>query len=173
MASGKTTLGRALAAATGRGFVDLDDYIAGRQGQSVSEIFATMGEDAFRAMEREALSDIIARSDAQLIVACGGGTPCFGDNMDLMSAAGTTVWLDAPVGVLLRRLRLERAGRPLVAGLVGPGELERYVSVNLERRRPYYSRASCRFDSSRLESEAEITDSVGRLIPLVTDKQKT
>lgn len=167
MASGKTTLGRALADATGRRFVDLDEYITERQGQSVSEIFSTRGEDAFREMEREALSAVVACTDTPMIVACGGGTPCFGDNMERMSAAGTTVWLDAPVEVLLRRLRLERSARPLVAPLDGGGELERFVSENLERRRPYYSKAAYCFDSSWLESEQEIAESVSRFLELI------
>lgn len=171
MASGKTTLGRALAVATGRRFVDLDEYIVTRQGKSVSEIFADGGEKEFRTVEREALAEVIAAGVGPMIVACGGGTPCFGDNLELMTAAGTTVWLDAPVEVLLRRLRLESSGRPLVAGLDGKGELEGYVLENLRRRRPYYSRAALTFDSSRLETEQEIADSVTRFIELVSDKQ--
>lgn len=160
MASGKTTFGRALAAAMGRHFVDLDDYIVVKTGMSVSEIFADKGETGFREMEHAALAELIARHDKDLVVACGGGTPCFGDNMDIMCCSGLTVWLDAPIATLLRRLREDRAGRPLVAKLDGGGELERYVAENLERRNPHYNRAQMRFDSSRLESEPEIAESV-------------
>lgn len=167
MASGKTTLGRALADATKRSFIDLDDYIEARQGQSISEIFASRGESAFRDMEREALAEVAAMTDSTLVVACGGGTPCFGDNMELMERAGVTVMLEAPVDVILRRLRLERSKRPLVASLDGNGELEKYVRDNLDRRRPYYSRAAHVFDSSRLESVEEIDRSVKAFIAQV------
>ena len=168
MASGKTTLGRALADATKRSFVDLDDYIEARQGQSISRIFATGGEGAFRAVEREALAEVAAVTDKALVVACGGGTPCFGDNMELMEQAGVTVMLDAPVDVIMRRLRLERSKRPLVASLDDRGgELEKYVRDNLDRRRPYYSRAAHVFDSSRLESVEEIDQSVRAFIDSV------
>lgn len=173
MASGKTTLGRALADATKRSFVDLDDYIEARQGQTISRIFATLGEAAFRDMEREALAEIVAATDRQLVVACGGGTPCFGDNMEVMDRAGVTVMLEAPLEVILRRLRLERSKRPLVASLDGDGELEQYVRVNLDRRRPYYSRAAHVFDSSRLESVEEIDQSVRDFIAQILDNSQS
>lgn len=173
MASGKTTLGRALADATKRSFVDLDDYIEARQGQTISRIFATLGEAAFRDMEREALAEIVAATDRQLVVACGGGTPCFGDNMEVMDRAGVTVMLEAPLEVILRRLRLERSKRPLVASLDGDGELEQYVRVNLDRRRPYYSRATHVFDSSRLESVEEIDQSVRDFIAQILDNSQS
>lgn len=164
MASGKTTFGRALAAAMGRGFVDLDDYIVAKAGMSVSELFEAKGESGFRDLESGALDELISRDGNPLVVACGGGTPCFGDNMSLMCRSGFTVWLDAPIATLLRRLREDRAGRPLVAKIDGGGELERYVAENLERRNPHYSRAQMRFDSSRLESETEIAESVDYFI---------
>lgn len=167
MASGKTTLGRVLADATKRSFIDLDDYIEACHGQSISEIFASRGESAFRDMEREALSEVAAMTDSTLVVACGGGTPCFGDNMELMERSGVTVMLEAPVDVILRRLRLERSKRPLVASLDGNGELEKYVRDNLDRRLPYYSRAAHVFDSSRLESVEEIDRSVKAFIAQV------
>lgn len=173
MASGKTTLGRALADVTKRSFVDLDDYIEARQGQTISSIFATLGEAAFRDMEREALTEIVAATDRQLVVACGGGTPCFGDNMEVMDRAGVTVMLEAPLEVILRRLRLERSKRPLVASLDGDGELEQYVRVNLDRRRPYYSRATHVFDSSRLESVEEIDQSVRDFIAQILDNSQS
>lgn len=173
MASGKTTLGRALAAASGRCFVDLDDYIVSRCRQTITEIFAAQGEAAFRELERRALVEVAQIRDCNLVVACGGGTPCFGDNMAVMERAGTTVWLDAPESVILRRLRLARSERPLVANLDEGGELERYVSENISRRKPYYSRAALRFDSSRLESESEIAESVGQFLRMMSSNQNT
>lgn len=162
MASGKTTLGRALAAATGRRFIDLDEYIEASTGKTISRIFAEDGEDHFRRTESRLLSEIIDNpgNDGGVVVACGGGTPCFGDNMSVMNDAGLTVWLTAPHEVIIRRLIAERSARPLVAQLSDGGELENYVIDNLRCRAPHYGRAATRFDSSRLETESEIADSV-------------
>lgn len=161
MASGKTTLGRALAAAAGRRFVDLDEYIEDKAGKTVNRIFAEDGEPAFRRLEAEALAELADYSgDDGLIVACGGGTPCFGGNMELMNSKGLTVRLVTSEKVIIRRLVAERSSRPLVARLSAGVELERYVSENMARREAYYSRAAASFDSSRLESEAEVTQSV-------------
>lgn len=161
MASGKTTLGRALAGSTGRRFVDLDEYIEQSFGKSVARIFAENGEDAFRAAETHSLAELIHDCPAEgVVIACGGGTPCFGDNMSMMNEAGFTVWLNAPLEVVVRRLNADRAARPLVAKLTDGGELENFVSDNLARRSPFYSKAHVTFDSSKLESELEIEESV-------------
>lgn len=165
MASGKTTLGRALAKALDCRFIDLDEYIEQTCGKTVSQIFEDNGESHFRKLETEMLEQISrnANSDS-LIVACGGGTPCFADNMRIMNSVGLTVWLDAPADVIIRRLVADRSARPLVKKLSEGGELEKYVVEHLERRFPYYSRASAKFDSSRLECEEEIADSVEKFI---------
>ena len=160
MASGKTTLGRALAATTGLRFVDLDEYIEAEAGKTITQIFAEDGESHFRHLESHALKQLTAAGDDGVIVACGGGTPCFGDNMDVMNMSGTTVWLTTSPEVIIRRLVAERASRPLVARLSEGGELERYVIENLARRAPHYSRSVGRFDSSKLECEEEINESV-------------
>ena len=161
MASGKTTLGRALAAATGRRFIDLDEYIEASAGKTISQIFAEDGESHFRETESRSLVELIDNPDrSNLIIACGGGTPCFGDNMSMMNGAGLTVWLTAPIEVIVRRLVAERSARPLVSKLSDGGELENYVAENLQRRAPHYGKAHKRFDSSKLESESEIAESV-------------
>lgn len=165
MASGKTTLGRGLAAVTGRRFVDLDEYIEQKARRTISQIFAEDGEQHFRDLEAEALAELASdNSNAGLIVACGGGTPCFGNNMDLMNERGLTVWLTATPDVIIRRLIAERSSRPLVAKLSDGGELEAFVLKGLESRRPHYERAHRCFDSSRLECEQEVAESVSRFI---------
>ena len=164
MCSGKTTLGRALAHHLGCRFVDLDEEIEHRAGMSVSEIFQTLGEDRFRQMESDVLADIAGnRSDRQTIVAVGGGTPCFGNNFELMSRAGKTVLLETPVERIVERLILGQDKRPLVAGKK-PDELRTFVVKAIETRRPFYERARYRFDSSKLEDEQMIAESVERFI---------
>lgn len=165
MGSGKTTLGKAVAAATGCSFVDLDDYIEHTAGMTIREIFDTRGEAAFREMEREAVLSLAGRGIN--LVACGGGTPCHGDNMRMLDASGLTVYLKAPHSSLLSRLKEGRAQRPLIARL-NDEELSAFISTQLAAREPFYSRAGMSFDSSRLESAAEIEASVNEFIELVS-----
>lgn len=156
MGCGKTTLGRAVADSSGVAFIDLDEYVEARAGMSISEIFASQGEAAFRSMEREMLRELAAREDGSpMIVACGGGTPCFGDNMELMNCLGTTVHLVAPRWRLFERLSVARAERPLIAAL-DDAELERFIAEKLDQRLPWYSRAAVEFDSTLLDDEEQV-----------------
>ena len=98
MASGKTTLGKAFARACNLGFIDLDWYIEERMHMSVRDIFAERGEDGFRQLEKNMLHEVSEFEN--VVVACGGGTPCFFDNMDVMNSRGITVFLDAAQDVL-------------------------------------------------------------------------
>lgn len=164
MGSGKTTLGRAVSARTGVRFIDLDDYIEQREGCTIREIFATRGEAAFRDIERQALAEVCGMADT--LVACGGGTPCFGDNMEVMNSRGLTVYLDAPHSSLLSRLKEGRAARPLIASL-SDDELGEFISTQLGRRLPYYTRAALSFDSSRLEDPQQVDESVDRFLKLI------
>ena len=86
MGSGKSTLGKALASRCEVRFIDLDDYIEERSGKTIKKIFATEGEAAFRDLERRMLVEVSGFDN--VLVACGGGTPCFGDNMELMNEHG-------------------------------------------------------------------------------------
>lgn len=162
MGSGKTTLGRALHAATGIDFVDLDDAIEERAGMSIKEIFAAKGEAYFRQLEIETLALVAEKSG---IIACGGGTPCFGDNMALMNRLGTTVWLQAPVELLCDRLIVAAAKRPLIAGMTR-AELNEYVVKTIEARTPFYSKAKHMFDASDLDT----ADGIDRTVNLFVQK---
>lgn len=164
MCSGKTTLGRAVCRVSRRRFIDLDVYIENRYRMSVSDIFARYGEDEFRRIERLMLHEVGEFED--VIVACGGGTPCFFDNMDYMNSAGTTVLLDCPRERLHARLCAGRRKRPLIANL-SDDEIHTFLDEALARRMPYYSRAHHTFSSGRLESEAEIADSVRSFLCLI------
>lgn len=162
MASGKTTLGRPLAEALCRPFVDLDAAVEADAGMSVAEIFATRGEAAFRELETKALHAAAAEG---AVVSCGGGTPCREENMEFMLASGTVVELRAAMPVILRRLRLAPGQRPLIDALLDkPAALEAKVSAMMEARKPFYSRAHRTFASDRLESEQEIKESVAQFI---------
>ena len=164
MGSGKTTLGRAVARRLEIPFIDLDDYIEEREGMTIREIFAVRGEEGFRQIERDALGEVTLKGNS--LVACGGGTPCFGDNMSLLNSSGITVYLEAPHRSLLSRLKEGRDKRPLIASL-DDRQLSDFITSQLEWRAPFYRRAALTFDSSRLESADEINDSVESFVSLI------
>ena len=114
MGSGKTTLGKAFARAMQLQFIDLDWYIEERFHKTVQELFAERGEEGFREIERRMLHEVGEFED--VIIAAGGGTPCFFDNIQYMNRVGKTVFLDVVPEVLFRRLKIAKSKRPLLAG---------------------------------------------------------
>ena len=159
MAAGKTTLGKALASDLGLQFVDLDHYIENRYHCTVAQLFAERGEEAFRQIERNMLHEVAEFED--VIIATGGGTPCFFDNMEYMNAQGTTVFLEASPEVIYTRLTIARVQRPLVKGKTAD-ELRQYIVDMLERRAPYYTRATHTFSANHLEDSRQVEASVER-----------
>jgi shikimate kinase len=140
--AGKTTLGRLLAAHFNRPFLDLDVAIEARIGRSVKEIFARDGEAEFRAVESAVLREALSYAGPPLVLATGGGTPCFHDNMALLNRVGPTLWLDVPVEVLAARLPPEEvAKRPLLAAA---GGAEAWLRETLATRSKFYAQARLR-----------------------------
>ena len=164
MASGKTTLGRALAARMGRPFIDLDFYIEQRYRKSVADIFAAEGETRFREIEREMLREVGEFCD--VVISCGGGTPCHFDNMEFMNSRGATVYLDTTVERIVERLLKARTQRPIVARHSAE-ELPHFVATHLDERRAYYEMCRIRIDSTRLESRSQIAATVDHLLTLL------
>ena len=126
MAAGKTTLGRRAAQLLNVEFIDLDAYIESRYRKRISDLFAERGEEGFRDIERRMLHEV-AEFD-NVLVATGGGTPCFFDNMEYMRHRGVTIYLAASVQTLCRRLSHAKVKRPLVAGKT-PEELYEYMDL--------------------------------------------
>lgn len=157
MGCGKSTLGRAVSRASGMRFIDLDNYIEGRYHRTVKEIFAEKGEDGFRDVERRMLHEVADFED--VIVACGGGTPCFFDNMEYMNEHGTSVFLDTPIEKLHSRLMKGRYKRPLIAEK-NDEELRQFIIEALAKRMEYYSKAQVIFPSDLLETTSEIAQTV-------------
>jgi shikimate kinase len=174
MGTGKSTLGEALgrAAACGtlkslpRGvrYVDLDTLVESRAGMSIPEIFATRGEQAFRRMESETLR--MAVSGGDVIVGCGGGTPCHSGNMEWMLSRGMVVCLEASHPVLLRRLLEAQSKRPLLHGLT-PAQVSEFIAERLAVRSRWYGMAHLIFPSDELEDEVQIARSVERFDSLL------
>ena len=161
MGSGKTTLGRALGRRLGLQFIDLDLYIESRYMRTISQLFAERGEDKFRSIEREMLHEVAEMED--VVVACGGGTPCYYDNIDYMNRCGTTVFLSASEDRLFARLSINRNKRPLIKDL-DDKSLRIFIRENLALRMPHYSNASHSFCGDRLEDVMQISTSVEKFI---------
>lgn len=164
MGAGKTTLGRAFARELGLSFIDLDWYIEERYRKTIAQLFAERGEDGFRRLERDMLHEVGEFED--VVIATGGGTPCFFDNMDYMNVQGQTVFLDADIETLFCRLRVATQQRPILRGK-SEDELRSFIAQALEGRAPYYAQARYRFDGSRLESRSQIAEAVQQLRTLL------
>lgn len=149
MGCGKSTVGRKLAAIKGYNFVDLDGVVAEQAGMSVQEIFATQGEETFRQLERKAIEELNPAD--RTIVATGGGAPCYGNNMELLAAKGTTVYLKMSAQQLAERLMHVRIPRPKVAGL-DPQQMHNYVSQLLAEREPIYMQSRVIIDCDNISS---------------------
>lgn len=157
MGAGKTTVGKALAAALGVTFYDLDWYITMRYHRSVTEIFAERGEEGFRDLERRMLHEVAEFED--VVVSCGGGTPCFYDNMDYMNSLAETVYLKVDPEVLAMHLKMGKGKRPLIEGK-SPEELATYIQESLKIREPYYSKAKHTIDVTLLDTFTKIDECV-------------
>ena len=162
MGCGKSTLGYTLSKKMDLQFVDLDIYIENRFHKSIKQLFNDLGEEKFRTIERNMLMEVCDFENT--IVACGGGTPCHFDNIDLMNNKGLTVWLDANEDVLFSRLSIPsaKAKRPHTATKTDE-ELRTFISEALPARRKFYQKAKITFNSSYLESNVQIADSTTAL----------
>ena len=169
MGCGKTTLGEVLARQMKLRFIDLDEFIEAQQGMSIVKIFDEMGETRFRELEKEALSQVATMAD--VIVGCGGGTPCHGDNMALMNAAGITVWLTTSPGRITARLLLpeQKCKRPKINTLP-PDEVLPLVEKELNERTPFYSQSQLQFDSTDIETASATKRTARRLASILKNK---
>ena len=136
MGSGKTTVGRQLALALGRTFYDLDWYIEMRYHRTVAQLFAERGEEGFREIERNMLHEAAEFED--IVLSCGGGTPCFFDNMDYIRSVGESVYLKATPEVLAQHLKMRKPYYLKAEHVVDVTLLDNYdklqISVQLIRK---------------------------------------
>jgi len=160
MGAGKTTLGRALARDIGLPFYDLDWYIESRMHKTVAQLFSEHGEEGFRKIEHNMLHELAEFED--IVISCGGGTPCFFDNIDYLNQQGETVYLKTSPDVLYRHLSMGRTVRPLLQNKTAD-EVSRFIEQQLALREPYYTKAKHTLDISLLDNHAKIQDSVARL----------
>ncbi|MCF8372586.1 MAG: shikimate kinase [Bacteroidales bacterium] len=138
MGSGKSTVGKRLAQKMNLTFFDLDPLIEKRTGKTIPVIFLDYGENAFRRIEKETLSEILQADN--YVLSTGGGTPCFFDNLEQMNLAGTSFYLKMDAGMLAHRLFYSKTERPLLAGK-SREELFDFIKQNLAEREVFYSQA--------------------------------
>jgi shikimate kinase len=164
MGAGKTTVGKALSKELNIPFYDLDWYIENRMRQTVKEIFDQRGEEGFRKIEHNMLHEVAEFED--VIISCGGGTPCFFDNMDYMNQQGETLYLKASPEVLYGHLKMGRTVRPLLLNKT-PEEVQAFIREQLEKRSPYYSKAKHTLDVNLMDNYEKIRITVEKIRELL------
>lgn len=138
MGCGKTYTSKLLAQKLHYNVYDLDEIIAEKEKLSITNIFETFGETYFRRKETETLQGL--KELKNIVVATGGGTPCFHNNMNWMNEHGITVWLNEPLPVLMDRLKNEKQHRPLIKNLSNE-ELGLFLEKKLIERATFYKQS--------------------------------
>ncbi|MEO5647553.1 MAG: shikimate kinase [Chitinophagaceae bacterium] len=145
--AGKTYWGKKWGEAHQIKYYDLDEEISVDHGESVTDIFEKLGERAFRNLEKEALEYFLEIDD--FILSCGGGTPCFFDNMDRMNEEGTTIYLHATPQQIYNRVITETDKRPLLKK-IEPSEIKAFIDKKLRDREPSYRKAKIILDTEKI-----------------------
>ncbi|MBN2778328.1 MAG: shikimate kinase [Bacteroidales bacterium] len=153
MGSGKSVFGRKLAKRLNLKFYDLDKYIEQKYKMSIPSIFNTFDETVFRNIETIELRKFISKTD--FVLSCGGGTPCFNNNMELINNIGTSVYIELNAAALCDRLIKSKTKRPLIEGL-SPKELQQKVDTLLSDRQKYYEQAKITISGINLKPETLI-----------------
>ena len=151
MGSGKSHWCKRLAKKIKSGAYDLDYLIETVEEQTIAEIFAEHSEAYFRKAEAKVLRWFGEKKS--FVLATGGGTPCFHDNMQWMNKHGVTIWIDEPIDVLVERLIKEKDHRPLIKSLTDD-ELHNFLSKKLEERRPFYSQATYNLQGNKINDRS-------------------
>ena len=153
MGSGKSTLGRMLAARLNLAFIDLDTFLEEKYFRTIPQIFAEEGEAGFRKKEQKVLHEVSAFDD--VIVATGGGAPCFFDNMEVMNNTGFCIFLDVDTDSLVNRLIHAKTERPIIKGK-SPDELHHFIDEMMLKRRPFYEKARYILKDSEIKPDQVI-----------------
>ena len=128
--------------------------------KTVPQLFAERGEEGFRQIEYNMLHEVAEFED--VIISCGGGTPCFFDNMDYLNRMGETIYLKATPEVLYKHLKMGKVERPLLKNKT-PEEMQAFIKDQLEKREPYYTKAKHTLDVNLLDTYEKVRISVNRI----------
>ncbi|MEI9808624.1 MAG: shikimate kinase [Bacteroidota bacterium] len=148
MGSGKTHWGQQLSKKLSIPSFDLDEQVVNSEGISINEIFDRYGEEYFRLKEKGTLH-IITESHSSFVMACGGGSPCYYNNIEYMNQSGTTVWINTPVQILFKRLLQEKNHRPLLKELSNE-QLMGFIIKKFSDRKIYYEQADIIIDDEEI-----------------------
>ena len=160
MGSGKSSVGKLLSKILHYDFADLDTYIESSEASVITDIFTKKGEIYFRRKEAVVLMDLLSEKN-KLVLATGGGTPCYGTNMDDLLAEENvvTIYLKNSLETLKDRLFEERKNRPLIAHLNTKDLLNDFIRKHLFERSFYYHKATIILECDAL-SVKEIAEKV-------------
>lgn len=161
MGSGKSYLGNNLAQLMDFHFIDMDDWIEEQEGMTIKKIFETKKEAYFRELETSTIHEL-AKKDNH-IIACGGGTPCYHNNIQLLNQLGLTIYLEATIDLLYDRLRNETDHRPLLKGK-DENSLKQFIKEKLAVRNQFYKQANIIFQQDG-EKVARAQDLLEKLRP--------
>jgi shikimate kinase len=150
MGAGKTTLGKKLADRLGYCFYDMDEMFEISSGYTIPDFFEQFGEASFRQKEREILQDHL--DDKDTVIATGGGTPCYSDNMELMNRKGITVFIDAGFETIMKRLSGKIHERPLLSH-IPHDHLPAFVLEHMNSRFEFYSKAMIKVKGEEIDPE--------------------
>jgi len=140
MGSGKSTIAKSLSEQMRLEMIDLDDYISDKEQDSIPSIFKNKGEIYFRKLEIQALKEILT-TKKNYVLALGGGTPCYANNMEMIETHGISIYLKGSIQTLRSRLVLEKESRPLIKNLEDHQLIE-FIAKHLFERNPFYERAT-------------------------------
>jgi shikimate kinase len=162
MASGKSSIGKLLSKKLSMKFLDLDDYIINKEGMSIAEIFEKKGEVYFRVIENKYLKEVLNTKD-QLILALGGGTPCYANNMEEINKGDTvSIYLQGKTKTMIDRLIKKKSKRPLIASLADD-KIPEFVAKHLFERRMYYELAKITVEIDA-KSKKEVAKELKKLL---------
>lgn len=164
MGAGKTTVGKELAKALGVQFYDLDWYIETRMRKTVKQIFDEKGEEGFRKIEHSMLHEVAEFEN--VVISCGGGTPCFFDNIDYMNQQGDTIYLQASPEILYQHLQMGKGVRPLLLNKT-PEEVKVFIREQLAYREQFYLKANHILDVNLMDSFDKIASHVERIKEII------
>lgn len=160
MGSGKTTVGKVLSRELNLPFYDLDWYIENRMHKSIHQIFEEKGEEGFRRIERNLLHEVAEFEN--VIISCGGGTPCFFDNIGYINQQGESVYLKCRADVLSAHLRMGKTIRPLLLSKTNE-EVELFINEQLAQRESFYSQAKHIIDVSLMDNYDKVKITVSQI----------
>tara|TARA_B110000240_G_C13287789_1_gene362910 strand:- start:92 stop:583 length:492 start_codon:yes stop_codon:yes gene_type:complete len=140
MASGKSSIGKRLSKKLSLRFIDLDDYIIEQEKMSIADVFKKKGEIYFRRIESKYVKELLSKDD-DFVLSLGGGTPCYGNNMEEINKKDTvSIYLQGSISTMVKRLIKNKSQRPLIAFLEDDKILE-FVAKHIFERLPFYEQA--------------------------------